>query len=165
MFKLRPSVHWQLHRLWTTRNRSVLMGSVCVELTLSPYVALILRADITQMERHSHTAQPICNTCINGIYNHHGTPTLFLMNFTKTVKLTKTPITCHYRGWNSFSCDHLKNHENYWKGDFQINILELHVRLQGHILNSIHCTALLSMHVERYTSVRFAGRHSLDTVD
>ena len=81
----------------------------------------------------TRTAQPICNTCINGIYNHHGTPTLFLMNFTKTVKLTKTPITCHYRGWNSFSCDHLKNHENYWKVDFQINMfgvacLELHVR-------------------------------------
>ena len=112
----------QVHRLWTTWNWSVLMGSVCVELTLSPYVALMLRADITQMERRLHTAQPIYNTCIHGIYNHHGTPTLFLTNFTKTVKLTKTPITCHYRGWNSFSCDHLQNHENYWKVDFQINI-------------------------------------------
>ena len=27
---------------------------------------------------------------------NHGTPTAFLTNFTKMVKLTKTPIACHY---------------------------------------------------------------------
>ena len=38
--------------------------------------------------------------------NHHGTSTAFLTNFTKTVKLTKTLIACHYWRWNSFSCDY-----------------------------------------------------------
>ena len=40
--------------------------------------------------------------------NHHGTSTAFLTNFTKTVKLTKTLIACHYWRWNSFSCDYYK---------------------------------------------------------
>ena len=44
--------------------------------------------------------------------------TLFLMNFTKTVKLTKTPITCHYRGWNSFSCDHFKKSRKLLESGF-----------------------------------------------
>ena len=38
--------------------------------------------------------------------DYHGTPTAFLTNFTKTVKLTKTPIACHFWRWNSFSCDY-----------------------------------------------------------
>ena len=33
--------------------------------------------------------------------DYHGTPTAFLTNFTKTVKLTKTPIACHFWRWNS----------------------------------------------------------------
>ena len=38
--------------------------------------------------------------------DYHGTPTAFLTNFTKTVKLTKTPIACHFWRCNSFSCDY-----------------------------------------------------------
>ena len=40
------------------------------------------------------------------------------MNFTKMVKLTKTPITCHYRGWNSFSCDHFKKSRKWLESGF-----------------------------------------------
>ena len=88
------------------------------------------------------------------------------MNFTKTVKLTKTPIACHYRGWNSFSCDHLKIMKITGKWISRSIFLELHVRLQRHILNSIHCTDVhVDLHVKRYTSMKFAGRHSLDTAD
>ena len=44
--------------------------------------------------------------CSEATMTYHGTPTAFLTNFTKTVKLTKTPIACHFWRWNSFSCDY-----------------------------------------------------------
>ena len=61
-------------------------------------------------DRTHHTAHNIIHVSMeSAMFNdHHGTPTAFLTNFTKTVTLTKTPIACHYWRWNSFSCDYFK---------------------------------------------------------
>ena len=49
--------------------------------------------------------------------DYHSTPTAFLTNFTKTVKLTIGDETAFHETTS-------KNRENYWKVDFQIDILE-----------------------------------------
>ena len=61
-------------------------------------------------DKAHHTAHNIIHVSMeSAIFNdHHGTPTAFLMNFTKPVKLTKTLIAYHYWRWNSFSCDYFK---------------------------------------------------------
>ena len=68
---------------------------------------IVSRASLHKIE---YTIQPIHNTRVamdsENFNNHHGTSTAFLTNFTKTVKLTKTLIACHYWRWNSFSCDY-----------------------------------------------------------
>ena len=68
---------------------------------------IVSRASLHKIE---YTIQPIHNTRVSmdseNFNNHHGTSTAFLTNFTKTVKLTKTLIACHYWRWNSFSCDY-----------------------------------------------------------
>ena len=62
---------------------------------------IVFRASLHKMERRSQTTQPICIIHVSmesAMFNdHHGTPTAFLTNFTKTVKLTETPIACHCR--------------------------------------------------------------------
>ena len=91
--------------------------------------------------------------------DHHGTPTLFLTNFTKTVKLTKTLITCHSRGWNSFSCDYFKKSRKLLESGFPDRYFWRSMLDCKHTLWTLFIAQVcIVMHVKRYTSMSFAWR-------
>ena len=79
------------------------------------------------------------------------------MNFTKTVKLTKTPITCHYRGWNSFSCDHFKKSRKLLESGFPYRYFwSCMLDCRDTFWTVLIAQVCIVMHVKRYTSMRFA---------
>ena len=109
---------------------------------------------------NTRTAQPICMIHVSmesAMFNdHHGTPTAFLTNFTKTVKT--------YRNTHSMSLSETKQLLIWllWKiviitGKWisRSIFLEKHVRLQAHIVNSIHCTGRPSAVYCMYTCIAY----------
>ena len=107
------------HRLWTTWN----MLSVRWERGACA-VALMLRADITHMERRLHTAQPIC-TCINGIYNVQRSSRYtdaISHEFHKNGKTYQNTDNMSLSGMKQLHVTTSKNHENFlegWCGGFE----------------------------------------------
>ena len=116
---------------------------------------IISRASLHKIE---HTIQAHIHTCISANFkDHHGTPTAFLTNFTKTVKLTKTLIACNYWRWNSFSCDYFKKSWKLLESGFPDRYFgrSMWDRKPYYIVNC-HRTACMPAHAHKCMHMRFA---------
>ena len=111
---------------------------------------IVSRASLHKIE-HTIQAHIHVHTCISANFkDHHGTPTAFLTNFTKTVKLTKTLIACNYWRWNSFSCDYFKKSWKLLESGFPESrsiFWKKHVRPQAILWTVIAQPACLHMHI------------------